>query len=388
LKDLITVSFWRCGVVAREVLVTGGAGFVGTHLVDALLARGDRVRVFDNLDPQVHGPERKKPAWLDPDAELMLGDMRDAEAVARAVRDVDVIYHLAAAVGVGQSMYQITDYTATNTLGTAHLLQALVDQRLQPERLVVASSMSIYGEGRYVRPDGAPPAARRRSVEQLYLHDWELRDPDGTALAPRPTDEDKVLDPTSIYALNKADQERMVLQVGAAYDLPSVALRFFNIFGPRQALSNPYTGVAAIFSARLLNGNAPLIFEDGEQSRDFVSVHDVVRALLLAAEREGAVGGAFNVGSGRSVSVNEVARTLARVLEVEVEPEVTGRYRVGDIRHCFADIGRAREALGYEPRVTLEDGMGELVAWLREQDRPEDTVTEHAAELAARGLTL
>jgi dTDP-L-rhamnose 4-epimerase len=375
-------------VVARKVLVTGGAGFVGSHLVDALLARGDRVRVFDNLDPQVHGRDRKKPAWLARDAELVPGDMRDAEAVARAVGDADVVYHLAAAVGVGQSMYRITDYTATNTLGTAHLLQALIDQRLQPERLVVASSMSIYGEGRYVRPDGAPPLAARRSVEQLYEHEWELRDADGVVLAPRPTDEDKVLDPTSIYALNKADQERMVLQVGAAYGIPSVALRFFNIFGPRQALSNPYTGVAAIFSARLLNGNAPLIFEDGEQSRDFVSVHDVVRALLLAAEREEAVGGAFNVGSGRPVTVDEVARTLARVLEVEIEPEVTGRYRVGDIRHCFADIGRAREALGYEPEVTLEEGMRELVAWLREQDRPEDAVTEHAAELAARGLTL
>ena len=375
-------------MAARNVLVTGGAGFVGSHLVDALLARGDRVRVFDNLDPQVHGPERKKPAWLDPDAELVLGDMRDADAVARSLDGMDVVYHLAAAVGVGQSMYQIADYTATNTLGTAHLLQALVDGKKELDRLVVASSMSIYGEGRYRRPDGSEPGATRRSVEQLYEHDWELHDTDGTPLTPLPTDEDKVLDPTSIYALNKADQERMVLQVGAAYGIPSVALRFFNIFGPRQALSNPYTGVVAIFSARLLNGNAPLIFEDGEQSRDFVSVHDIVQSLLLAGEREAAVGGAFNVGSGRSVSVREVASTLATVLDVEVEPEITGRYRVGDIRHCFADIDRAREALGYEPRVTLEEGMTELVQWLQEQEQPEDGVGRHAAELAARGLTL
>jgi dTDP-L-rhamnose 4-epimerase len=375
-------------VAATNVLVTGGAGFVGSHLVDALLARGDRVRIFDNLDPQVHGPDRKKPAWLSDEAELVVGDMRDPDAVARAVRDMDVIFHLAAAVGVGQSMYQITDYTATNTLGTAHLLQALVDQKLQPRRLVVASSMSIYGEGRYERPDGATPSASRRSVEQLYQHDWELRDPDGTPLAPRPTDEDKVLDPTSIYALNKADQERMVLQVGGAYGIPSVALRFFNIFGPRQALSNPYTGVVAIFSSRLLNGNPPLIFEDGLQSRDFVSVHDIVQSLLLAAQREEAVGGTFNIGSGRSVTVREVAETLAGVLNVDIEPQVTGRYRIGDIRHCFADISRAREVLGYQPRVSLEEGMTELVGWLQEQERPEDGVGRHAAELAARGLTL
>ncbi len=372
----------------RRVLVTGGAGFVGSHLVDALLERGDRVRVFDNLDPQVHGPERKKPAWLSPEAEFILGDMRDAPAVARSLQGIDVVYHLAAAVGVGQSMYQIADYTATNTLGTAHLLQELVDSRRDLERLVVASSMSIYGEGLYHRPDGGAPQARRRTLEQLYQHEWELRDPDGVDLQPLPTPEEKELDPTSIYALNKADQERMALQIGAAYDIPAVALRFFNIFGPRQALSNPYTGVVAIFSSRLLNGNAPMIFEDGEQSRDFVSVHDIVQALLLSAESDAAVGGAFNIGSGRSVSVNEVARTLASVLGVEIDPEITGRYRIGDIRHCFADVSRAREALGYEPRVSLEEGFEELVGWLQEQERPEDAVGEHAADLAARGLTL
>jgi dTDP-L-rhamnose 4-epimerase len=345
------------------------------------------VRVLDNLDPQVHGvsPEAR---WLAGDAELVIGDVRDPDAIDRAIRRVDVIYHLAAAVGVGQSMYQIAAYTATNSLGTAHLLQALVDREVELERLVVASSMSIYGEGRYARPDGGEPRVRRRGAGQLQRHDWELRDGDGTVLAPRPTDEAKELDPTSIYALTKADQERMTLQVGEAYGIPAVALRFFNIYGPRQALSNPYTGVAAIFSSRLLNGNRPLIFEDGLQSRDFVSVHDVVRALLLAGEREGAVGQALNVGSGESITVREVAQTLAGVLGVDIEPEVTTRYRVGDIRHCFADITRAGEVLGYEPHVTLEDGMRELVEWLQEQERPEDSSACHAAELAARGLTV
>jgi dTDP-L-rhamnose 4-epimerase len=375
-------------VAVRRVLVTGGAGFVGSHLVDALLERGDRVRILDNLDPQVHGPERRRPAWVPADAELVQGDVRDADAVRGSLRDIDVVYHLAAAVGVGQSMYQIADYTAVNTLGTGHLLQSLVDDRGSVEKLIVASSMSIYGEGRYARPDGREPTAALRTADQLRDHHWDPRDVDGTVLLPAATDEGKPLDPTSIYALTKADQEKMVLMVGAAYGIPSVALRFFNIYGPRQALSNPYTGVAAIFSSRLLNGQPPLVFEDGEQKRDFVSVHDIVQALLLSAQEEAAVGKAFNVGSGRAVTVREVAQTLAGVLGSDLEAQVVGKYRVGDIRHCFADISLAREVLGYEPRVTFEEGMQELVGWLQEQERPEDLVESHAAELAARGLTL
>jgi dTDP-L-rhamnose 4-epimerase len=375
-------------VSALSVLVTGGAGFIGGHLVDALLARGDRVRVFDGLDPQVHGPDRVPPAWFPGHAELVVGDVRNAAALGRALEGMDVVVHLAAAVGVGQSMYRVADYVAVNTLGTAHLLQALVDSRRELRRLVVASSMSIYGEGRTVRADGAEPSAARRTPEQLRARRWELEDVDGAALETRPTDEAKPLDPTSIYALTKADQERMVLQIGAAYGIPSVALRFFNVYGPRQALSNPYTGVAAIFSSRLLNGEPPLVFEDGRQRRDFVSVHDVVQALLLAIERDAATGQALNVGAGRAVTVLEVAATLARVLGVDVEPRITGRYRVGDVRHCTADVTRARAVLGYHPRVSFADGMRELVGWLVTQERPEDAVGKHAAELAARGLTL
>jgi dTDP-L-rhamnose 4-epimerase len=374
-------------VAGRSVLVTGGAGFVGSHLVDALLARGDRVRILDNLDPQVH-PGGRRPAWLPGDAELVEGDVRDPAAVGGALEGMEVVYHLAAAVGVGQSMYRIADYTAVNTLGTGHLLQALVDRRGDVEKLVVASSMSIYGEGRYRRPGGAEPAAVLRSPAQLRSGGWDPRDVDGAVLEPRPTDEGKPVDPTSIYALTKADQEKMVLMVGAAYGIPSVALRFFNIYGPRQALSNPYTGVAAIFSARLLNGQPPVIYEDGEQKRDFVSVHDVVQALLLAADEEAAVGKAINVGSGRAVTVREVASTLAEVLGTPVEPQVSGKFRVGDVRHCFADVSLAREVLGYEPAVTFEAGMAELVAWLQEQERPQDRVENHVAELAARGLAL
>ena len=374
-------------MAGREVLVTGGAGFVGSHLVDALRERGDRVRILDGLDPQVH-PGGRRPAWVPADAEMLEADVRDPAAVRSALEGMEVVYHLAAAVGVGQSMYQVADYTAVNTLGTGHLLQALVDRRGKVGRVVVASSMSIYGEGRYRRPDGSPPAAVVRAPDRLRAQAWEPRDADGAVLEPAPTDEGKALDPTSIYALTKADQEKMVLMVGAAYGIPSVALRFFNIYGPRQALSNPYTGVAAIFSARLLNGQPPMIYEDGGQKRDFVSVHDVVQALLLAADEDAAAGKAFNVGSGRAVTVREVAATLAGVLGSEVEPQVTGKWRVGDIRHCFADISLAREVLGYEPRVTFEAGMEELVGWLREQERPEDRVDAHVAELAARGLAL
>ena len=372
--------------MSRNVLVTGGAGFVGSHLVDALVDRGDRVTVLDNLDPQVHGPDREPPGWLNPEAELVRGDVRDRDVWDGLLDDVDVIYHLAAAVGVGQSMYQVADYTEVNTQGTANLLQAMVDRKLSPERLVVASSMSIYGEGRYRRKDGGEATATRRDPEDLKAHRWELRDPDGVELEPVPTDEGKALDPTSIYALTKKDQEQACLIVGEAYDIPVTALRFFNIYGPRQALSNPYTGVVAIFSSRLLNDEPPLIYEDGGQQRDFVSVHDIVRALLLAGEEPGAVGQVLNIGSGRPVTILGVASMLAELLGKEVEPEVTGRYRVGDVRHCTADISRAREAIGYEPRVTLEEGMGELLDWLKAQERPQSKAGEHVADLAARGL--
>ena len=371
----------------ERVLVTGGAGFVGTHLVDALLERGAEVRVLDNFDAQVH-PNGRRPAWLSADAELRVGDVRDPDALGAALKDADVVYHLAAAVGVGQSMYRIADYVDTNTMATGRLLQLLVDGRFALRRLVVASSMSIYGEGLYLRPDGAPAARVRRSQEQLSRRQWEPVDVDGAPLSPRPTPEDKALDPTSVYALTKADQERLALMIGEAYGIPTVALRFFNIYGPRQALSNPYTGVMAIFSSRLLNRKPPLIYEDGRQQRDFVSVHDVVRALLLAAEREEAVGEALNVGSGTAVEVVEVARTLAGVLGVDIEPRITGRYRVGDIRHCSADVARAREALGYEPLVRLSDGLEELVDWIASQQTPRDGIEEHASELAGLGLTV
>jgi len=374
---------WKATPLAERILITGGAGFIGSHLARHLLRQGHEVRALDRLDPQVH-PERERPAYLDSDVELIQGDVRDPAAVAEALDGVDAVVHLAARVGVGQSMYEIADYCSVNTVGTGVLLEALIERPLR--RLVVASSMSIYGEGLYTTAEGRVAEAIERDRAQLERGEWEPVSPDGRALTPEPTPESKRPSLSSVYALNKYDQERMCLLFGSSYDVPTTALRFFNVYGPDQALSNPYTGVLAIFGGRLLNGRPPKIFEDGEQRRDFVSVHDVARACALTLERDEAAGCAVNVGSGESITVWEIAQRLARVTDrEEVEAEVTGRYRVGDIRHCFADITMAREVLGYEPRVALDDGMAELAQWLEGQTA-EDRVDSAHGELVARGL--
>src|SRR4051794_8706787 len=308
--------------MSSHILITGGAGFIGSHLADALLARGDRVRALDNLSPQVHGEGAARPDYLDRDVELMGGDVRDAAAVRRALQGIDAVVHLAAAVGVGQSMYQIAHYTAVNNGGTAVLLEALA--RAPVERLVVASSMSLYGEGLYQDASGETRIASERPLEQLREGDWEVCGADGEALIPVPTPETKPPSLASVYALSKYDQERMSLMVGAAYGIPTTALRFFNVYGTRQALSNPYTGVLAIFASRLLNGNAPRIFEDGLQLRDFVSVHDVATACRLALEVPESEGKVLNIGSGERFTVRAVAERMAKVLRKDIPPEITG----------------------------------------------------------------
>lgn len=372
--------------MSRHVLITGGAGFIGSHLADDLLARGFRVRALDHLSPQVHGDGRTRPTYLNDAVELVVGDVRDPEAMRRALQGVDVVYHFAAMVGVGQSMYEIRNYTDVNNLGTAVLLEALTRQPV--ERLVVASSMSIYGEGLYRTASGQVTTAAERGIEQFRSGDWEVRGPSGDILTPIPTPESKMPWLASVYALSKYDQERLCLLVGRAYNIPTVALRLFNVYGPRQALSNPYTGVLAIFAARLLNGNPPLIYEDGRQKRDFVEVRDVARACVLALDAPGAAGRAINIGSGRSATVLEIAARMGVALGREhIQPQVTGKYRAGDIRHCFADISLARELLGYQPQVTLERGLAELAQWL-EQQTPVDRVEAASTELEMRGLTV
>lgn len=370
----------------RNVLITGGAGFVGSHLTDTLLQQGHRVRIFDNLSPQVHA-NGAPPPYLSREAELMVGDVRNREALRRAIVDVDVIYHLASAVGVGQSMYEISSYMEVNTQGTANLLQVLLDAGCKVEKLVVASSMSIYGEGKYRCAACGDVAPQPRPIQQLAGKQWELKCPQCAAIMmPAATDESKPLQCTSIYALSKKDQEEMCLLFGRTYKVAVVALRFFNIYGSRQALSNPYTGVAAIFASRLLNARSPSIFEDGRQLRDFVSVHDVVHGCVLAMESSRADGRALNVGSGVPISIREVAASLCSALRRYKYLSITGKYRAGDIRHCFADISAARQLLRYEPRVKFADGMGDLAEWLRRQ-QPKDHTETAIARLLQYGLT-
>lgn len=368
------------------VLITGGGGFIGSHVANELVHHGYRVRALDVLTSQVHGKDSRRPDYLHPEVECIEGDVRDSTTVRRALDGVDGVFHFAAAVGVGQSMYQIEHYTSVNNIGTAVLLEALIERPVS--RLVVASSMSVYGEGLYRNAVGEFRRPGERPLEQLRRGAWEILDEAGEPLQPLPTPETKVPVPASVYALSKYDQERMCLITGRAYGIPTVALRFFNAYGPNQALSNPYTGVLAIFAARLLNGKPPMIFEDGLQQRDFVSVKDVARACRLAYESPDAKDGVFNIGSGRSCNVREVADLMRKALnKQEIPAEVAGKFRQGDVRHCFADISISREVFGYEPLVGMEDGMTELAEWLEGQIAT-DQVEMASAELARRGLTI
>ena len=365
------------------ILVTGGAGFIGSHLVDSLLKRGHRVRVLDSFIDQVHG---SSPYEFPPDVELLRGDVRDRTLLEFALENVEVLFHEAAEVGVGQSMYEIERYVGANTLGTATLLEALISRRGQLKKLVVASSMSIYGEGAYRCTSCGPVAPALRPLEKLEAGCWEMLCPAcKEILEPTPTSETKPLDPASVYAVTKQDQEQLCIIVGRAYGVPTVALRYFNVYGPRQALSNPYTGVAAIFSSRLLNGQAPLVFEDGLQSRDFTHVDDIVQANLRALESEAANFQVINVGTGVATSVKRVAELLASGLGISIEPRIVNRFREGDIRHCFADISRAKALLGYEPTISLEAGIPQLLEWATQQNAV-DGVERATEELSAFGL--
>ena len=366
-----------------RILVTGGAGFIGSHLVDALVGMGHDVVIYDNLEPQVH---KGVPTYLNKNAELIKADVRDKDALKGALQDAEVLFHLAARVGIGQSMYQIENFMDVNTLGTSRILDILVNEEHDLKKFVLASSMSIYGEGAYRCDDCGTVYPTLRTEEQFRKGLWEMRCPDcKKEVHPVPTNESKPLQPTSIYAISKKDQEEMSLVVGKTYGIPTVALRYFNVFGPRQSLNNPYTGVCAIFSSRIKNGNAPLVYEDGLQSRDFVSVHDIVKANILSMEQQSADHEVFNVGAGRTTTIRDIGRILIKLYNRELTPAVTNKFRAGDIRHCTADITKISKRLGYSPSVDFEKGMKELVEWGENEDATDTFDTMHE-ELVSRGL--
>jgi dTDP-L-rhamnose 4-epimerase len=368
-----------------NVLVTGGAGFIGSHIVDELIARGHEVTILDNLDPQVHGPGQKKPGYLNPKAKFIKGDVRERQDLKMALADVDVVYHEAAAVGVGQSMYQIEHYVDVNCRGTGLLLDEIVNGPHNIRKIIVASSMSIYGEGAYSCDKCGTINPAGRGKAQLEAHDWEMRCPVcGGKASPTATTEEKPLNPTSVYSVSKRDQEELVLSTGKAYSIPSVALRYFNVFGPRQSLSNPYTGVCAIFQSNIKNGNPPIIYEDGLQTRDFIDIRDIVQANMLALESGKADYEAFNVGSGKPTSILEIAETFAKLYVKDIKPKIQDKFRQGDIRHCYPDTTKIRE-IGFKPQVGFPEGMRRLVQWGQTQEA-QDLSQEALKELKQRRL--
>jgi dTDP-L-rhamnose 4-epimerase len=367
----------------EAILVTGGAGFIGRAVCNELLRRGHPVRVLDSLIEQVHGANSGDDIFS-PEVEFIRADVRDGDRVAEALRGTDSVVHLAAEVGVGQSMYEVERYTSTNDVGTAVLFERLIDHPVR--RVVTASSMSIYGEGLYRDEDGMLIEDTARSPLRDGQAQWDPLDREGRPLSPVATPEWKRPTLSSVYALNKYVQERMTHIMGQPYGIQSVCLRLFNVYGPGQALSNPYTGVLAIFASRLLNGQPPLIFEDGEQRRDFVHVRDVARAFADALVLPEAAGGTFNIGSGRDRSVRQVATALAAAMgKNAIEPEVVGKARTGDIRHCFCDPGLAKDTLGFQAREDFAEGLAELAEWVASQTA-EDRVETAREELEARGL--
>jgi dTDP-L-rhamnose 4-epimerase len=368
-----------------KVLVTGGAGFIGSYIVDELVRRGCQVRIFDSLDPQVH-PTGEKPAYLNADAEFIQGDVRDKDALQKAMEGQEFVFHKAAAVGVGQSQYRIKHYVDVNTGGTANLLDLLVNTKHSVRKLIVASSQTSYGEGFCECPEHGRIKPEYRAEEQLKDNRWEHECPHcGAVMKPVPTPENAPLACKSIYALTKRDQEDMSFSIGGAYGIPVTAFRYFNVYGPRQSLSNPYTGVIAIFMSRLANGNQPVIYEDGNQSRDFISVHDIVQANMLAMENGASNGQVFNVGSEKSTTIREIALMLSDIYGVAIQPEITGQYRKNDTRHCTADTAKIRSVLGFLPRVSLRQGMEEVVEWSRGENA-EDRFEQAARELSEKGL--
>jgi dTDP-L-rhamnose 4-epimerase len=368
-----------------KILVTGGCGFIGSHLVDRLVSEGHKVRVYDFLEPQIHG--FKKPVYLNKGAEYIYADIRNREKLKKALKGMEFVFHEASRVGVGQSMYEIEKYVAHNSYGTAVLLDLLVNTKNKVQKIVAASSMTIYGEGAYRCVSCGVVYPQLRKEEQLKKKKWEMQCPEcGKAVNPLPTSEEAPLLPTSVYSTTKRCQEELCLEAGKAYKIPAVALRYFNVYGTRQSLNNPYTGVCAIFLSRIKNKRPPLIFEDGRQSRDFVHVSDIVEANMLALKNIKADYKFFNVGTGIPHSILETAKKLVRLGGKKLAPEVLYRSRAGDIRHCYADISKINSDLGFTPKVSFTKGMQELIEWSESQEAV-DLTHKAQGELKRKGLT-
>ena len=351
----------------RRALVTGGAGLIGSHLVDLLLREGWRVRILDNLEPQTH--RAGKPAWIPVEAEFVAAEIGDREAVATALRGIDVVFHQAA---YGGYMPQISKYVAVNSFGTAQLLELIRDENLPVRKVVVASSQAVYSEGAAVCPRHRLVFPATRPVARLRAGDFGVRCPVcDAAVEPAATPEEAPIGGETVYAITKADQERLVLTWGRQTGVPTVALRYSCTYGPRQSLFNPYTGVIAIFATRLLNGRPPVLYEDGEQTRDFCFVEDVARANLLAATSDRLDGLPVNIGSGTATTIRAVAEALADALGRPIAPRIDGEFRPGELRHLTSDIARAR-AIGYAPRTDLAAGIGRYLDWIGDQGAVRD----------------
>ena len=375
--------------MTHKILVTGGAGFIGSHLVDELISNHHEVTVVDKLEEQVHGKTNNPPSYLNSNTKFIKETVVNYSKLENLIKDHEIIYHLAADVGVGQSMYEISKYIKNNILGTANLLDILVNSDHKVKKVIIASSNTIYGEGKYECDNCGTVYPDLRPLRQLKKKEWEVKCPTcDEFVKPLLTDEETPFNSSSIYALSKQVQEQMDMMICNTYGINTTALRFFLVYGPRQSLSNPYTGVCAIFSSRLFSGKNPLVFEDGLQTRDFVNVKDICQALILAMEKNSANGEVFNVGSGKSITIKRVAEILSEKINPELSPVYNNQYRVGDIRHCVADISKIKNQLGYDPKIDFEDGIDDLINWIKNNElNYSDNEEERAfTELKKKGL--
>lgn len=370
----------------EHILITGGAGFIGSHLADTLIAKGYRVRIFDNLLPVVHGMGCEKPAYLNPLAEFVKGDIREFAQVEEALEGIDAVYHLAALTGVGQSMYEIKDYVDVNISGTSNLLQAVVKNNKTIKKIILASSRAVYGEGAYTCDLCGATFPQARTYEQLNQGKWDISCTTcNKSLRPIPTSEEKSLNPVSIYGITKKVQEELFRCAGQAYHIPFVILRYFNVYGERQSLSNPYTGIIPLFITAVVNGLPPQVYEDGQESRDFVHVKDVVETNLFALNDKKLEGMILNVGTQHWLTIFDVAKSIIDKLCSPLRPKIVGIARVGDIRHCIADISKIHSISGYRPSVSFDIGISELIQWILQQ-KPDTKYKDPSVELGQKGL--